>query len=292
MIFGRSWPIRSAPFLGAAYVSTKYIHLKIPDYRGFFTSGELLSLHGKIIMMKEIFRMHITRLPHFIMLLIGCLSLTSCFDLVEQIDMNHQGAGAIKATLNLSKSRTKVASLLKMKQFNGINIPSEAAIKLEVENVVRTLKSTQGITNVKYNLDFTNYIATLSCDFDHIQALNDFSRTLSNQFKIQLTSYNSYRYDRASQTFTRAYTYAPNMAKEFSKIPDDDKNLFAEAFYTNIIRFDKNIQSKSHDQAKISANKQAMLLKVKATDLINGTASLTNTITLERSSAIETKSKR
>lgn len=230
--------------------------------------------------MKEIFRRYIKRLSLFIMLLIGCLPLTSCFDLVEQIEMNQRGAGAIKATLNLSKSRTKVASLLKMKQFNGIHIPSEATIKQEVENAVQTLKSTKGITNVRYNLDFTNYIATLSCDFEHIQALNDFSRTLSNQFKIQLTSYNSYRYDRATQTFTRAYTYAPDMAKEFSKIPDDDKNLFAEAYYTNIIRFDKNIQSQSHNQAKISANKQAVFLKVKATDLINGVTSLTNTITL------------
>ncbi|HLT87076.1 MAG TPA: hypothetical protein VKZ57_05755 [Sphingobacterium sp.] len=215
-----------------------------------------------------------------ILLVIGCLTLSSCFDLVEQIDMDHQGAGTIKATLNLSKSRTKVASLLKMKQFNGIHIPSETTISQEMEKVVRTLKSTQGISDVQYSLDFNNYIATLSCHFENVQALNDFSKTLSGQFKIQITSYNSYRYDRTSQTFTRSYTYTPNLAKEFSKIPNDDKGLFAEAYYTNIIRFDKSIQSQSHKNAKISANKQAVFLKVKATDLINGSTSLTNTITL------------
>lgn len=217
-----------------------------------------------------------------VLLVIGCLTLSSCFDLVEQIDMNHKGAGTIKATLNLSKSRTKVASLLKMKQFNGIHIPSETAIKQEMEKVVRALKSTPGISDVQYNLDFNNYIATLSCHFENIQALNDFSKTLSDQFKTQITSYNSYRYDRASQTFTRSYTYTPNLAKEFSKIPNDDKDLFAEAYYTNIIRFDKNIQSQNHKNAKISANKQAVFLKVKATDLINGSTSLTNTITLAK----------
>lgn len=215
-----------------------------------------------------------------ILLVIGCLTLSSCFDLVEQIDMDHQGAGTIKATLNLSKSRTKVASLLKMKQFNGIHIPSETTISQEMEKVVRTLKSTQGISDVQYSLDFNNYIATLSCHFENVQALNDFSKTLSGQFKIQITSYNSYRYDRTSQTFTRSYTYTPKLAKEFSKIPNDDKGLFAEAYYTNIIRFDKSIQSQSHKNAKISANKQAVFLKVKATDLINGSTSLTNTITL------------
>lgn len=232
--------------------------------------------------MKEIFDMHIQRLVVFSVLLFGCLSLTSCFDLVEQIDMNHKGGGTIKATLNLSKSRTKVASLLKMNQFNGIDIPSEATIKAEVARVVQALKSTEGITHVHYQLNFNNYIATLSCNFEHIQALNDFSQTISHQFKTQITSYNSYQYDRVAQTFTRSYTYAPNLAKQFSKIPDDDKSHFSDAYYTNIIRFDKNIQSQSHHRAKISANNRAVFLKVKATDLINGSASLTNTITLAK----------
>lgn len=230
--------------------------------------------------MKEIFSVYIQRLSFFLPLLIGCLSLTSCFDLVEEIDMNHQGTGTIKATLNMSKSRTKVASLLKMKQFSGIDIPSETTIKQEVEKAVRTLRSTPGITNVKHHLDFTNYIATLACDFENIQALNDFSKTLSNQFKIPITSQNSYQYDRASQTFKRSYTYAPEMAQKFAKIPDTDKSLFADAYYTNIIRFDKSIQSQNHKNAKISANKQAVFLKVKATDLVSGATHLTNTITL------------
>lgn len=214
------------------------------------------------------------------LLILGCLTLSSCFDFVEQIDMTHRGAGTIKATLNVSKSRTKVASLLKMKQFNGIEIPSETTIKKEMQQVVRTLKATPGISNVHYSLDFNNYIATLSCHFDNVQALNDFSKALSAQFKTQITSYNSYRYDATSQTFNRSYTYTPHLAKEFSKIPNDDKNLFADAYYTNIIRFDKNIQSQSHKNAKISANKQAVFLKVKALDLINGSTHLTNTITL------------
>ncbi|PRD47038.1 hypothetical protein [Sphingobacterium haloxyli] len=223
---------------------------------------------------------YIKRSSLFLLLIISCLTLSGCFDLVEQIDMNHKGAGTIKVTLNLSKSRTKVASLLKMKKFNGIDIPSEASIKQEMGKVVQTLKSTQGINNVQYHLDFNNYIATLSCSFEHVQALNDFSEALSSQFKTSITSYNNYRYNPASRTFTRSYTYSPQLAKEFSKIPDEDKNLFAEAYYTNIIRFDKDIQSQSHKEAKVSANKRAVLLKVSAPDLIDGKTSLTNTITL------------
>lgn len=230
--------------------------------------------------MKKSAVLYIKRFSASLTILFGCLMLSSCFDLVEQIDMDHGGSGAIKATLNLSKSRTKVAALLKMKQFNGIDIPSEATIKQEIEKAVQTLKSTSGISQVHYQLDFTNYIATLSCHFENVQALNNFSGTLSKQFKIPINSYNSYQYDQLAGTFTRSYTHAPDMAKAFAKIPNDDQQLFADAYYTNIIRFDKNIQLQSNKNAKLSANKQAVFLKVKATGLVNGLTDLTNTITL------------
>lgn len=213
---------------------------------------------------------------------LSTLLLSSCFDLVEQIDMTHQGTGSIKATLNLSKSRTKVASLLKMKQINGIKIPSETEIRSHVQQVVKQLKATKGISQVEYSLDFTNYIATLSCHFDNVEALNDFSKTISNTFKTPITSYNSYSFNKAQQTFKRQYKYSEDMGKEFAKISTQDQKLFSEAYYTNIIRFNKTIETQQHPDAKVSSNKQAVLLKVKATDLITGKAKLGNTITLKK----------
>src|SRR5690606_6500891 len=232
------------------------------------------------IAMKKTMRIYTKKLFLLLPLLIGCLSLSSCFEFVEQIDLNHTGSGTIKATLNISKSRTKVASLLKMKQIHGIEVPSEATIRQEMEKVAQTLRSTSGIQNVQYQLDFNNYIATLSCSFDNVQALNDFSQTLSDRFKTQLTSYNSYRYDNATQTFTRSYTYTPSLAKQFSKIPNDDRDLFADANYTKSSLLNKEIRSQKHQNTNLSANKRATLLKVKATDLNNGKAYISNTITL------------
>ena len=214
--------------------------------------------------------------------LIGSCLFSSCFDLVVQIDMNHDGSGQIKATLNLSKSKTKVASLLKLRSVNGIKIPSEATIRQEMEKTVRTLKATSGISNVQYSLDLTNYIAVLSCNFKNVQALNNFSRTMSQQLKTQISSYNSYSFDPTTQTFSRTYKYSPEWAKEFSKIPSNDQKLFGDAYYTNIIRFQKNIKSQTNKQAKVSSNARGVMLKVKATDLINGNTSLANTVTLTK----------
>lgn len=222
------------------------------------------------------------RLFNALFIIVGSCLLSSCFDLVEQIDMKQDGSGSIKATLNLSKSKTKVASLMKLKTVNGINIPSQATVKQEMENAVRSLKATTGINNVQYSLDFNNYIATLSCNFKSVQALNEFSNTLSKQFKAKITSYNSYAYQASTPAFVRNYKYMPDIAKEFAKIPNEDQKLFAEAFYTNIIRFEKNIKSQTNKSAKVSSNGNAVFLKVPATALINGSVSLANTITLTK----------
>lgn len=213
---------------------------------------------------------------------LSCMALSSCFDLVEQVDMKTDGSGAIKATLNMSKSRSKVASLMKLKSVNGINIPSEATIKKEMETAVKLLRNTTGISNVQYNLDFNNYIATISCDFQSINALNDFTKTLSKQFNSQITSYNSYEFNNNTQSFKRNYTYMPSIGKEFSKLSAEDRKIFDEAYYTNIVRFNSPVKSSSHQEAKIASNRKAVLLKVKATDLITGKANLSNQITLTK----------
>ncbi|GHE32837.1 hypothetical protein GCM10017764_14780 [Sphingobacterium griseoflavum] len=196
--------------------------------------------------------------------------------------MKQDGSGSIKATLNLSKSKTKVASLMKLKNVNGIQIPSQATVTKEMERAVRTLKATPGISNVQYTLDFNNYIATLSCNFKSVEALNEFSNMLSKQFKTNVTSYNSYAFQPSVPAFSRHYKYMPDVGKEFAKISADDQKLFGDAYYTNIIRFEKHIKTQTNASAKISSNGKAVLLKVPAIALFRGSTSLANTITLTK----------
>src|SRR5690606_16584196 len=75
--------------------------------------------------------------------------LTGCFDVVEEVDLNSDGSGKIKATVNLSKSKTKVASLMKLDKVDGIKIPSKTEIQKEADAIVRLLKQTSGISDVQ-----------------------------------------------------------------------------------------------------------------------------------------------
>lgn len=215
------------------------------------------------------------------LLLCCCSLLTSCFDFVEEVNLNSNGSGTIKATLNLSKSSSKVASLLKLKSVNGIQIPSEEKIKTETADVIRMLKQTEGISEVKYSLDFKNYIATVSCNYTSINVLNTFSAAISKHFKSTLGDNNSYAYNAKTGVFTKSQPPTTAIRKRFEKLDKADRAYFDEAYYTQIIRFDKAVKSQQHAAAKVSSSAKSVLLKLKVTDLISGKNTLANTITLK-----------
>lgn len=213
------------------------------------------------------------------MILLG-LSLTACFDVVEEVDMRSNGSGKIKATMNLSKSKTKVSSLMKLGKIDGIQIPSETEIRGEFNTVIRLLRQTPGISNVRHSLDMSNYVADLSCDFNDINALNAFSRTLSEHFNVNISGYSNYTYDKQNKIFARSYKYNPDAKKEFDKLSGESKKNFHDAFFTSIYRFDKEVKQASNTTARIAPNKRAVMTKTTVLDLIHDKVNLSNNITL------------
>lgn len=209
------------------------------------------------------------------------LLLTSCFDIVEEINMKPNGSGSIVGTLNLSKSKTKVASLMKLDKMDSFKIPSQAEIEQEVKTIVQLLKKTNGISNVNYKLDFTNYIGSISCDFANVQALNSYSEALSKHFKAKLNIYSSYNYNASNKTFVRSYKHSVDAKKEFDKLNPENQQSFGQAYYTSIYRFENSILKQTNSRGKVSSNKQAVMIKVPIPMLIHGQANLANTITLE-----------
>ncbi|MFD1165185.1 hypothetical protein ACFQ2C_06150 [Sphingobacterium daejeonense] len=209
------------------------------------------------------------------------MSLSSCFDIVEEINMKSDGSGAIVGILNMSKSRTKVSSLMKLDKIDGFKIPNQAEIRKQVTTLVQLLKNTKGISNVKYKLDFTNYIASISCDFQDVNALNAYTATLAKHFKSNLNTYSSYSYNSSNKTFERSYKHNPEAKKEFDKLKPENQKSFDQAFYTSIYRFQQTVLKQSNASGKVSTNKQAVMIKVPIPTLINGKANLANTIVIK-----------
>lgn len=216
----------------------------------------------------------------YLLLITTSFLMVSCFDVVEEIDLKSNGSGRIKAIVNLSKSKTKVASLMKLGQIDGVKIPSEKELRTEVNKVSSVLKNTKGISNVHTTLDFTNYIGTISCDFTDISALNEFTKALSAQFKTSVSDYSRYSYNANTKTFTRTTKSNISDKKKLEKWTSDNKESIKDAFYTSIYKFDNSVLSQNNKQSKVSSNKKAVMFKSSIIDIINSKVDLSNTVKL------------
>ena len=55
--------------------------------------------------------------------------LTSCFDILDKVNIQADGSGDYTLILNASKSKTRITSLSKMETVNGKKVPKKSEIE-------------------------------------------------------------------------------------------------------------------------------------------------------------------
>jgi len=207
------------------------------------------------------------------------LLLQSCFEIIEQVFIKNDGSGNFQLVINLSKSKTKINSIMKMKTVNGHRVPDKTEINQEVAEIERTIKTTAGISNVKTTLDYDNYIATLTCDFTKVDDLNTGIKNIAVKKKSTKPMDKAYVYDMAGKAFSRFNTFL--YKDDYQKMSNADKEIFATANYTSIFRFETEIATTTNKETKISPNKKAAMVKLNALDLISNKKTIDNKIKLK-----------
>jgi hypothetical protein len=214
-------------------------------------------------------------------LLCSLFLLSSCFEIVEQIFVKKDGSGNYEIVLNLSKSKTKINSIRQMKVVNGHDVPSEYEVKNKLKTIEKSMAKTAGISAVKTTLDLDNYIATISCNFAKVNQLNNVVKNIAND-NNGAGKYNdkNYSFDIATNVFERINKIS--LKKDYNKMSNADKEVFATANYTAIYKFENPIVSATNKDAKISPSKKAIMLQQNALDIITEKKSLENKITLTK----------
>lgn len=209
------------------------------------------------------------------------LMLQSCFEIVEQVFIKEDGSGTFELVLNMSKSKTKINSIMKMKKVNGHDVPGKEEIAKKVNDLEKTIRQTPGISNVKTSLDFDNYIATLSCSFNKVNGLNAAVKNIGNKEKTNNPALEkSYDYDASGKLFSRLNKFS--LKDEYYKMSNADREIFATANYTSIFRFAADVAVASNKESKIAGNKKAVMLKLNALDVVTGKKSIENKINLTK----------
>jgi len=214
-------------------------------------------------------------------LLTSVILLMGCFEIVEKIDLKDNGSGIFQFTVNMSKSKTKIASILKMKTVNGRPVPTQAEITQKVKEIVSSLRSSTGISNVVSNLDMDNYIATIKCSFDNIESLNHAARKIAAIQKIKPADVkDNYTYQAGAKIFSRLANFS--LKAEYNKLSSADKEVFNGATYTGIMRFERPILSASNKGSRLSSDKKAVMLNENVLDIITNKKSIANTLSLTK----------
>lgn len=217
----------------------------------------------------------------YTLLAVAALSLQSCFEIIEQVLVKNDGSGTFQLVLNMSKSKTRLNSIMKMKTVNGHEVPTKEEIKSKVAAIEKTIKSTAGISQVHTALDFDNYIATLNCSFANVNSLNNAVKNINDKQNNKQTGIDkNYEYDAATKTFIRLNRFS--LKEEYQKLSNADREVFSTANYTGIFRFEKEIAAASNKESKVAAGKKAVMLKHNALDIITQKKSIENKITLSR----------
>ncbi|MFM2327862.1 MAG: hypothetical protein RIR31_2064 [Bacteroidota bacterium] len=216
------------------------------------------------------------------LLLLSCLIVfQSCFEIIEQVFLKADGSGNFQLVVNLSKSKTKLNSIIKMKTINGHDVPSTYDIKYKITEIEKTIAKTAGISNVKTTTDFDNYIASLTCNFTKLIQLNVAVKNVYDKENGKVKGVEkSYNYDAAAKIFTRLNKFS--LTEDYNKLSNADKEVFATANYTTIYKFENSITAASNKETKIAPSKKAVMLKLNVLDIITGKKSIENKINLTK----------
>ena len=198
---------------------------------------------------------------YYLTYMFDTLVVTGSIEIVEEMDLRTKGPGKINVKIDFSKSKSKVSTLMKLQNFNSIKFPSESQIKKKANNILEQINTIDGIYNTHLNFDFDSYIATLSCDFKNLEALNLVIKSLANVFKLNISERSTFNSNAKRDNST---------SKKLIKLNKENRTALNDAYFTYVCKFESKAlnrldnsteHSKSIDKASImdTYNKKATI---------------------------------
>ena len=219
-----------------------------------------------------------TGIYYSIFLVLGLLTLTSCFEIIEEVTIYPDGKGEAGVTVNLSQGKTKLSSIMLMDSIKGNEVPSKQEIVDELENAKEIAAATPGISEVNLKVDFDNFIFEMNCRFDSVECLNHVINNIENAYTTRAVPLKTLFTYKNNTYFRNADYLVPNKHK---KTIDEEKGALLSAKYISIVRLPFEVAEMSNENAKLAKNKKAVMLRVNGDKLLENTHSVTNNIKIQ-----------
>jgi hypothetical protein len=211
------------------------------------------------------------------------LTLSSCIEIIDDLSIKSDGSGTLKYTVNLSSSKVKVNTILALDSIDGKKVPSITDVKQKIDQFIKTLDAQNGISNVKVDANYTDFIFKFQCDFTNVTLLQDGLKQsiviLSKEKSIPELEHNWLSWDG-----NKLVRSIPEITgKKIKEIEQSDIELLKKGTYTSITRFDKAVERFENQSAQLSKSKMAVMVKTDTYRLKENQEILENTIYLTSS---------
>lgn len=193
--------------------------------------------------------------------LILFFGLTSCIEIIDDLTVKNDGSGSLKYTVNLSSSKVKVNSILALDSLDGKRVPSLDEIKQKIEQFIKTLDAQNGISNVKVDANYSDFIFKFYCDFSSVAQLQDGLKNsiviLTKEKSIAQLDHNWLSWDG-----TKLVRSIPEITgRKIKELNESDVEQLKKGTYTSITRFDRVVDKFENKEAQLSKSKMAVMVK-------------------------------
>lgn len=219
-------------------------------------------------------------MKYFFGLLFLLFTMGSCVEIIDDLYVKSDGSGTFKYTVNLSSSVVKINSILALDSLDGRKVPSISEIQEKLNTYVAKLEKKDGLSNVKLDANYKDFIFKFQCDFTNVQvlqkAIKEIVQEENKNNEIKELDHNWLVWDGSK--LTRSIPTLPE--KIVDRMKKEDAEALQKGTYLSISRFDRMIEKYDNPVAKLSGNKLAILIKTNPYSLTQNTELLENTIYL------------
>lgn len=194
------------------------------------------------------------------------LLLTSCIDIFDDLTIHADGSGTLKYNINLSSSKVRINSILALDSIDGKKVPSLDEVKVKVQQFIKIMDSQPGISNVKIEENYTDFILKFQCDFHSVNQLQEAIKNTVNyitkekhqQLETNWLTWDGTKLTRSIPDFTMS---------KMKEVKESDIEKLKTSVYTSVTRFDKTIEKCDNPNAQLNKTRQAVMLKTDCNSL-------------------------
>ncbi len=201
---------------------------------------------------------------------------TSCFEIVEEVNMKTNGAGQMVVTVNMSESKEDLKGYMDSGEVNGMNLPNQNELNSYLSQIEKTLESVNGMSNASASADFNEFIFTFAADFTSVKAMNVAVNKLTKELSRGMIAIDN-KYEYTNGQFTRSFGTMIS-AEDYDKLPMMQRFVLESARMVSVYTFSKSVKKMTNQNAELSADDKVVKFKSTLGDIAKGTKSVHNTI--------------